>query len=162
MPDPARVLSPNVLVRDEMDQSRNSRQTWPSRGKVHRRDLQKSVGFFAHSCCRWRTIPACIDPDRERRALFTTYHFVEAARLKPSSAALRSRALLECLRSTDNLTTNLSSYFNVISRVRTLTTTCPFCTRLSITCCSLLLSPYCFIRRSRTFCPRPSRAAKFL
>jgi hypothetical protein len=38
----------------------------------------------------------------------------------------------------------------------------PFCTRLSITCCSLLLAPYCFIRISRTFCARPSRAPKFL
>src|SRR5215471_10776566 len=53
-------------------------------------------------------------------------------------------------------------YFRVISRVNTLATTRAFCTRLSITCCSLLLSPYCFMRRSRTFCARPSRAAKFL
>ena len=55
-----------------------------------------------------------------------------------------------------------SSYFKVMSRVRILVINRPFCARLSITCCSLLLSPYCFIRISRTFCARPSRAAKFL
>ena len=57
---------------------------------------------------------------------------------------------------------SLSSYFRVMSRVKTLVTTRAFWIRLSITCCSLLLSPYCFIRRSRTFWARPSRAAKFL
>jgi FAD binding domain len=60
------------------------------------------------------------------------------------------------------LTRNLVSYFKVISRVRILVINRPFCVRLSITCCSLLLSPYCCIRRSRTFCAKPSRAAKFL
>ena len=52
------------------------------------------------------------------------------------------------------------NYFSVISRVKTLVTTRAFCTRLSITCCSLPLSPYCFIRRSKTFWERPSKAAK--
>jgi hypothetical protein len=37
----------------------------------------------------------------------------------------------------------IGSYLSVISRVSTLVITRTFCMRLSITCCSLPLSPYC-------------------